>query len=299
MLYYDKHRKQGEICGEENFMRKFLPDKEVNCMKIKIPRRDGKTIPALVVSPKTPHQDAPGILWIHGGGYMSGMKEMVHMSRAVDLVKKYGATVISPGYRLSFMAPYPAAIEDCYDALLYLKNRADDFKINRNQIMVGGESAGGGLCAALCMMARDKGEVHVAYQMPLYPMIDNLDTESSANNHGKVWNTRKNHIAWRLYLRKDAKKVVSPYAAPARQTDYSGLPPAYTFVGNGEPFYSETCTYIKNLKNAGIEAKLDIYESNMHAFDMMKPDAPLSKEAAAKFNKQFAYALEHYFAENE
>ena len=253
---------------------------------------------ALVVAPKILKKNAPGILWIHGGGYMAGMKEMVHMSRAIDLVKNYGATVISPGYRLSFIKPYPAAIEDCYDALLYLKDRANELEINRNQLMVGGESAGGGLCAALCMMARDRGEVNIAYQMPLYPMLDNFDTETSADNHGKVWNTRKNHIAWRFYLRKNARKQVSPYAAPARQTDYAKLPPTYSFVGDGEPFYAETCTYINNLKKAGIEAELDVYPSNMHAFDMMKPQLAISKQAALAFNGHFEYARNHYFAEN-
>ena len=279
-------------------MRSMRPDKEINCISVRIPRRDGKIIPALVLLPQTRRNNAPGILWIHGGGYIAGMKEMVHMSRAVDLVKKYGAVVVSPGYRLALTSPYPAAVNDCYDALLYLKNHAKVFGLNPNQIMVGGESAGGGLCAALCMMARDKDEVHIAYQMPLYPMLDNFDTESSADNHGRIWNTRRNHLAWKLYLRQDAKKIVSPYAAPARQTNYKGLPPAYTFVGNGEPFYSETCTYIKNLRKAGIEAELDVYPSDMHAFDMMAPDEPLSKQAAERFNQQFAYAMEHYFASN-
>ena len=279
-------------------MRSMRPDKAINCISVRIPRRDGKIIPALVLLPKARRKNAPGILWIHGGGYIAGMKEMVHMSRAVDLVKKYGAVVVSPGYRLALTAPYPAAVNDCYDALIYLKNHAKVFGINLNQIMVGGESAGGGLCAALCMMARDKDEVHIAYQMPLYPMLDNLDTESSADNHGRIWNTRRNHLAWKLYLRQDAKKIVSPYAAPARQTNYKGLPPAYTFVGNGEPFYSETCTYIENLQKAGVKAELDVYPSDMHAFDMMAPDEPLSKQAAERFNQQFAYAMEHYFASN-
>lgn len=279
-------------------MYKLFPDKEVKCTRINIPRSDGKNMPAIVVSPKIRKKNAPGVLWIHGGGYMMGMKEMVHMSRAVDLVKKYGATVISPGYRLSFVKPYPAAIKDCYDSLVYLKNHAKELDINQNQIMVGGESAGGGLCAALCMVARDKGEVNIAYQMPLYPMLDNFDTETSADNHGKVWNTRKNHLAWKLYLRKNAKKKVSPYAAPARQTDYSNLPPAYTFVGDGEPFYAEACTYIDNLRKAGIEAQIDVYRSNMHAFDMMKPQLEISKNAALEFNKHFEYAMEHYFAKN-
>lgn len=116
-------------------MYKLFPDKDVNCSKIHIPRRDGTDIPALIVSPKVRPKNAPGILWIHGGGYMIGMKEMVHMSRAVDLVKKYGAAVISPGYRLSVIKPFPAAIEDCYDALIYLKHHTEDLGINKNQII--------------------------------------------------------------------------------------------------------------------------------------------------------------------
>lgn len=281
-------------------MYKLTPDKDINCKKIKIPRRDGKMMPALILSPKDKDTGgrAPGVLWIHGGGYIVGMKEMVHMSRAVDLVKRYGAVVISPGYRLAFTAPYPAAVEDCYDALLYLKAHADFLGVNRAQIMVGGESAGGGLCAAVCMMARDRGDVNIAYQMPLYPMLDNLDTESSADNHGRAWNTKKNHLAWRIYLRENAKATVSPYATPARQTDYTGLPPAYTFVGVGEPFYTETCAYIDNLRKAGVEAEIDIYETDMHAFDMLSPDEKLSKMAAQRFNERFEYAIGHYFAQN-
>ena len=134
------------------------------------------------------------ILW-YSGGYMYGMKEMVHAARAVDLVKKFGAVVVSPGYRLAVQRPYPAAAEDCYSALIYMKNHARKLGIRRDQIMVGGESAGGGLCAAVCLMARDRASVNIAFQMPLYPMLDDRDTESSRDNHGQVWNTRKNHIA--------------------------------------------------------------------------------------------------------
>lgn len=279
-------------------MYKLFPDKDIVCKHIKILRRDGKTMPALILSSKDKKEEGPGILWIHGGGYMTGMKEMVHMSRAVDLVKKYNATVISPGYRLSFMKPFPAAIEDCYDALVYLKDHADEYGYKKNQLMVGGESAGGGLCAALCMMARDKGEVNVAFQMPLYPMLDNFDTESSKNNHGKVWNTRRNHMAWKVYLRKNAHNEVSPYAAPARQKEYSNLPPAYTFVGDGEPFFVETCEYIKKLKAEGIPAEMDVYKINMHAFDMLRPDLEISKLAIEGFISHFEYAVNNYFADN-
>ena len=162
--------------------------------------------------------------------------------------------------------------------------------------MVGGESAGGGLTAALCMMARDRGEVKIAFQMPLYPMLDDRDTPSSRDNHGRVWNTRRNHIGWNLYLRGTDREDLSPYASPAHQADYSGLPPAYTFVGKGEPFYCETLEYVRLLKEAGIPAKADVYDTDMHAFDMLVPEREISLRAAARFREEFARAKEHCFA---
>lgn len=216
-------------------MRSMRPDKDISVSTIRIPTVRGP-IPALVLSPKAGAQNAAGILWIHGGGYIAGMKEMVHMSRAVDLVKRFGAVVISPGYRLAIQRPFPAAAEDCYSALVYLKNHAQEFGIQRDQIMVGGESAGGGLCAAVCLMARDRKSVNIAFQMSLYPMLDDRDTESSRDNHGKVWNTRKNHLAWKLYLRRTPKAQVSPYAAPARAQDFADLPPAILSLETGSRF---------------------------------------------------------------
>ena len=160
-------------------------------------------VPVLVVKRKDSAKKGPGVLWIHGGGYMTGMKEMVYISRAMDLVRDLDAVVFSPGYRLSFQAPYPAAAEDCYQTLLFMKENADRFGFRSDQIMAGGESAGGGLCAAVCMMARDRKDVNIAFQMPLYPMMDQNDTETSVDNHGRIWNTKKNHVGWRLYLRGD------------------------------------------------------------------------------------------------
>ena len=276
-------------------MRSMKPDKDVCVQKIVIPS-GRRRIPALVLSPKKAPPRATGVLWLHGGGYIIGMKEMVHMSRAVDLVKRFGAVVLSPGYRLAPLAPYPAALDDCYAALLYLKEHAGALGVRDDQLMVGGESAGGGLCAAVCIRARDTGAVNIAFQMPLYPMLDDRDTESSRNNHGRVWNTRRNHLAWRCYLRGQDCEHLSPYAAPARLADFSGLPPAYTFVGDGEPFYAETIRYIERLRACGIPAELDVYHSDMHAFDMMRPEAPMSREAARRFLERFAYAQAHYFA---
>ena len=267
-------------------MLQLWPDKDIQVHKAKAGR-----VPLLILQPRHPKKDAPGVLWIHGGGYILGMKKMVYMSRAMDLVKKEGAVVVSPGYRLAWVKPYPAAVQDCYAALRFLHKHARRLGADPEKLMVGGESAGGGLAAAVCMMARDRGEVKIAFQMPLYPMLSNVDTESSRNNHGRIWNTRRTHIGWWFYLRGDAKKKVSPYASPIWQEDYVGLPPAYTFVGDGEPFYAETLQYVENLRKAGVPAEVDVYPSNMHAFDMLRSEDAMSREAARRFLECFERAL--------
>lgn len=260
---------------------------------------DAQPMDLYVLKPKNknPKEKTPGILWIHGGGYMTGKAKMVLFSRAMALVKKYGAIVLSPEYRLSKEAPYPAALNDCYAALKYLKENAETLGVNDSQIMVGGESAGGGLTIATCLYARDKGEVQIAYQMPLYPMIDDRETESSRDNHDLVWNTKRNHKGWQAYLGDLRGNKVPSYAAPARANDYSGLPPAYTFVGNREPFYCETIAYIENLNRLGIEAKVDVYTNWFHAYDIALPFTKKAKRAAVAFEKQYLYAVKHYFAE--
>ena len=250
----------------------------------------------LIATPKNKKDisDTPGVLWIHGGGYATGMAEMFYFTRAKALVKKYGAVVICPNYRLSFKHPYPAALEDCYEALKYLKDHASELGFNKDKIFVGGESAGGGLTVALCMYARDKKEVNIAYQMPLYPMIDYRDTESYRDNHAPIWNTKRNHAAWKMYLKGVDTSSIPVYASPALETDYKDLPPCYTFVGDIEPFYQETISYINNLKEANIEANVDVYKNWFHAYDMFFPFSKKGKIAIEKFEKEFEYAIKNY-----
>lgn len=258
---------------------RLTPDRGLRVEKARL-----NGVPTLILRPADREPAKIGLMWIHGGGFITGMKEMVYMSRAADLVKQYGVTVYAPGYRLAWRKPYPAAVEDCYRVLEHMSKVVET-------IMVGGESAGGGLCAAVCMMARDRG-IRVAYQFPLYPMLSNLDTESSRDNHGRIWNTRRNHLGWRLYLRGDAKKKdVSPYASPSRQTDYTNLPPCYTFVGDGEPFYAETLQYVEDLRRAGVPAEADVYPTNVHAFDMLYPEDAVSRQAISAFERHFQEAM--------
>ena len=207
--------------------------------KRKIPVGD-HSIRLLILRPlEKSEKPVPGVLWVHGGGYQSGSAKDIFVTRALSLVVKFGAVLVAPDYRLSKRHPYPAALHDCWAALLYLKEHAGELGVRPDQIMVGGESAGGGMAAALCMLARDRGEVNIAFQMPLYPMLDDRDTPSSKDNHAPNWNSRRNRKAWKRYLREAwGTDLVSCYAAPARCKDYHGLPPCYTFVGDIELMYA-------------------------------------------------------------
>lgn len=233
-----------------------------------IPARTGHQ-KLIILRPAGQKGPVPGILWIHGGGYMTGMAAMVYGSCGRMLARKYGAVVVSPGYRLAWKKPYPAALEDCYNALEYMADHAEELGIRRDQLIVGGESAGGGLAAAVCLYARDQGRIPVAFQIPLYPMLDCFDTPSSRDNHGRNWNTRRNHWGWKHYLGDlYGSPSVPKYASPSRETDYTGLPPAYTYVLDGEPFLDETRTYIRNLQEAGVDAAVDVYHGDFHGFDV-------------------------------
>ena len=270
--------------------------------QIYIPRKERRVTEDLlricVYSPFERKKKATGILWIHGGGYGLGVPEQDE-AFIRRFVLTYNCVVVSPDYCLSTIAPYPAALEDCYTALMWLKENAALYDICPNQLMVGGDSAGGGLTAALTIYARDKREVAIAFQMPLYPMLDDrMITKSSQNNDAPVWNTKSNENAWKLYLGSlYGTEDISPYAAPARLTDFSNLPPAVTYVGDLEPFYDETVNYMEQLKAAGVSAKYKVFTGCYHAFDIMAGKTTPAKEAVEFLMKNFEYAQNHYFKE--
>lgn len=262
-----------------------------------ISRKDGSKLRLCIYKPLQMKKDVPGVLWLHGGGYAQGIPELFSDTYR-RLIEASDCIVVAPDYRLSIEAPYPAALEDAYDALLWMKNNAEELGIRNDQLMVGGESAGGGLAVALTLYARDRHEVNIAFQMPLYPMIDDrMEAESARDNNAPIWNSRTNRWAWKLYLGDLYKKDVPAYAAPARATNYSNLPPAVTFVGDIEPFRDETIQYVENLKQAGVPVEFELFEGAYHGFDIINPKAEVSKEAISFFIESFEYAVDQYFAE--
>ena len=272
--------------------------KGLQCSEIWIPRsQDGTNLRLCVYKPLVPSVGSAGILWMHGGGYAIGVPES-----SAGIISKFiaesGCVVVAPDYRLSLDAPYPAALDDCHDALLWMKKYARDLGIREDQLMVGGESAGGGLAVALALYERDHNGVKIAFQMPLYPMLDDrMTNESAMDNNAPVWDSETNQIAWGLYLGDFARGDVPIYAAPARAVDFPNLPPAVTFVGELEVFRDETIEYVRNLRKAGVPVDFEQYAGCYHAFDRMNPYADVSRKAFSFLMKSYRYAVAHYFTE--
>lgn len=268
---------------------------KIRCEQIKIPRADGSELRLCVYSPRKREGEMPGLLWIHGGGYAMGIPEQDH-GFVRSFVGATGCVMVVPDYKKSLYVPFPAALEDCYLALLWLKENGEKYGMRRDKIFVGGNSAGGGMTAALTLYARDRGEVNIAFQMPLYPMLDDRPTETSKNNDAPVWNTKSNIAAWELYLGGDyGTDRVSKYAAPARETDFSGLPPTLTFIGSIDPFLAETQSYVDSLRAAGVPVEFRIFEGGFHSFDIYY-FANIAKEANKFIRDGFKYAAEHFSA---
>lgn len=237
----------------------------------------------------------PALLWIHGGGYVLGDPD-IDDGLCEQFVLNANCVVVSVDYRLAPQNPYPAALEDCYAALKWMVSQAEELKIDTARIAIAGASAGGGLTAALALLARDRGGPKIAFQMPLYPMIDDRNITPSSyeinkENFPKLWNREQNRLAWSLYLGDTAKDEVPPYAAPARARDLTGLPPAYTCIGVLDLFRDETIEYVNRLAQADVPVEFHLYPGCFHGFETIFNDTEISRQARNEYIHALAAAL--------
>jgi acetyl esterase/lipase len=221
------------------------------------------------------------LYWMHGGGMMIGSMDMDD-TLLVGAVEKLGIAIASVEYRLAPEHPDPAPIEDCYAGLVWMAAHASDYGIDGSRIAVGGPSAGGGLAAGTALLARDRGGPQLAFQLLLEPMLDDRSlTPSSIQYDGTtVWDRKANAQGWSSLLGDRAGgESVSPYAAPARATDPSALPPTFIDVGEVETFRDECIEYARRLFAAGVPTELHVYPGAFHGFDLMAPDSAIGQVA--------------------
>ena len=252
----------------------------LDCSEVYIPSADGKTrIRTRLYKPLNHEGTLPGLLYLHGGGYMTGTPEMAP-NEIKRFIEKRPCVVIAPDYRLSVEAPYPAALNDCCDALVWAKENAGDLGVNPDKFIVAGHSAGGGLTAAVTLRMRDTKQVNIAFQMPIYPMIDDQQPHDPARQmYRTTWDSKTNLFGWGLYLRDlHAKGADIPaYAAPARNHDYTDFPPTISFVGTLEPFHMETVAYMAALEAAGIDVRFKAFEGCFHGFEIIAANTNIGR----------------------
>ena len=215
-----KAREMTESINRE--MRANLPPTDVNIDELTIPGPDCD-IPLAIYQPPNP---APrgGLLWLHGGGYIVGVER--DDARCIEFAEFIGCAVVSVGYRLAPESTYRESIADSFSALNWMVDNASQLGIDKDRVAIGGGSAGGGLAAGLALYNRDNKGPDLAFQLLIYPMIDDRHDTPSGHEvtHPTIWNRDVSFKAWKMYLGDEyGSDNVSPYAAAARATDLSGV----------------------------------------------------------------------------
>ena len=254
---------------------------------------NGPDLRVVIYTPSERGNSLPAYLHIHGGGFVSGAPEIRHAS-SIQLSKSLGCVVVSVDYRLAPEFPFPNGVEDCYAALRWLHQNVGVMGVDRGRIAIGGESAGGGLAAALAHLARDRGECPVCFQLLIYPMLDHRTAFSTTPKPyaGEfVWTVHNNRFAWSALLgASTGTDEVSPYASAARAKNFVGLPPAFIGVGALDLFLDEDLDYARRLVGAGVSTELHLYPGAFHAFDLVA-DARVSQD----FRRHWHDALRRAF----
>ena len=247
---------------------------------------DSGTIQVSVLSPRNASGPRPGVVVAHSGGFMFGDR-FSGLDLAIDWVDQLGLVLVSIEYRLAPEYPDPVPFEDCYAALEWTAAHAEMLDLRRDRLLVAGASAGGGIAAGLALAARDRDGPRLAGQLLDYPMLDDRGlTESTWLFDGVgVWDRVSNETGWAALLgERCGSDDVSPYSAPARAMDLSGLPPAFLDVGTVEIFRDETVEYARRLWSAGVVAELHVWPGGFHAFDIFAKHAALSRGMIATRN---------------
>jgi acetyl esterase/lipase len=260
-----------------------IPADGVDTEEFCVTTGDGATLPTTWYRRSTGHPPGSAVLYIHGGGMIFGLEHVGAMCdiSVRDYVAASGVPMLVVDYRTAPEHRHPIPVEDCYAALTWLAGQAATMGFDPTRLAVMGESAGGGLAAGVCLMARDRGGPAVAAQLLIYPMLDDRpSTPDPALLRFLTWTYDDNLTGWGALLGdKAGGDDVSPYAAPARATDLSGLPDAYLEVGDLDIFRDEDIAYAQRLADAEVPTEFHLHPGCPHIFETVARGADVSSRA--------------------
>jgi acetyl esterase/lipase len=237
-----------------------------------ITRKDvGTDIRVIVIKPRSATGELPALLHIHGGGYVFGTADM-RIARLTRLAIQVNCIIASVEYRLAPETVFPGAIDDCFSAFEWIHKNASSLGVDANRIGVTGESAGGGLAAALALLVRDREAHPLICQALIYPMLDDRTAKrppASAYIGNHVWTRSANLFGWTALLgREPGGADVSPYASAARAETLVNLPLTFIAVGALDLFLDEDLEYARRLVHAGVPTEMHVYPGAFHGFDL-------------------------------
>jgi acetyl esterase/lipase len=244
-----------------------------------------------VHSPVGQNRPAPCVYSMHGGGYVLGHRTMDDL-RFDEWCPELGFVGVSVEYRLAPETPFPGPLEDCYAGLRWVIEHASELGVDPNRVGIAGASAGAGLAASLAILARTRGEVSLAWQLLGYPMIDDRRQTESSRWEVLVWRPEDNEFGWRCYLGElYGSDRVPSLAAPSREADLSGLPPALVYVGGADGFCDEDVDYAARLYRAGVPTELHVYPSAPHGFDRSASETEIGRRCVQDTKAWLATSL--------
>ncbi len=237
---------------------------------IRVQGEHGDWIDCLVVTPDRIDPEAPTIVDFHGGGFFGGLSK-AGVQKACFYADALKGKVFLPLYRTSYRHKFPTPVEDCFEAAKWIVGHADELLVNKERLVIHGDSAGGCLAAAVCLMARDRKAFPIAYQMLIYPVTDILQEGESLKTYANGnWSAAANRQMWPLYLGKNPPAVLD-YVSPLRAASLDRLPPAYVEPQEFDSLRDDGIAYAKRLGASGVPVELNVIEGSYHAFEEEYP----------------------------
>ena len=257
----------------------LLAERGIGRVDLEVPGHEGTALAVSVLRPAGATSGRPGVLYAHSGGLMFGDR-FSGIDLVLDWVDRLGVVMVTVEYRLAPEFPDPYPREDMYAALEWTASHCEDLGIRSDRLLVAGASAGGGLAAGLALAARDRGGPRLCGQVLDYPMLDDRGTTASTGQFDGigVWVRVSKETGWGALLgAQRGGDQVSPYAAPSRADDLSGLPPAFIDVGAAEIFRDEAIDYADAIWRAGGNAELHVWAGAFHACDIFAPHTAVGR----------------------
>jgi acetyl esterase len=265
--------------------------KEVYDKLLPLPGRD---IPVRVyVAESSGEVPSPALIYYHGGGWVTGgIEQYDSLCRALTNLGR--CTVISVGYRLAPEHKFPAAVNDAYDALVWISSHVDEFLIDRDRIAVGGDSAGGNLATVACIIAKERMGPQIAYQFLLYPSTGFVDEPPSMqeNATGYLLNTDMMHWFRKHYL-NSMEELLHPYVSPVLYPDLTGLPPAFIATAEFDPLRDVGLAYAAKLRENGVDVTSKNFAGMIHVFANFYGFVPGATKALNECGEILRHALHH------